>query len=99
MANVAKYVIGALIVGCAVSPIAAQNSFENLQKERARQMLRDVADGLRKHYYDPKYHGVDIEANFRTADENIRKAASLGDALVEVAQVLVLLHDSHTFFV
>jgi len=40
----------------------AQNQFDNLQKDRARQMLKDLADGIRKHYYDPAYHGVDLEA-------------------------------------
>jgi C-terminal processing protease CtpA/Prc len=77
----------------------AQNSFDNLQKDRARQMLKDLADGVRKHYYDPSYHGVDLEARIKAADERIRNAASLGQAFVAIANILDPLNDSHTFFV
>jgi C-terminal processing protease CtpA/Prc len=87
------------IAGWALAQAAAQNPFDNLQKDRARQMLKDLADGVRKHYYDPKFHGVDLEARIKTADERIRNAASLGQAFAAIANVLDALNDSHTFFV
>lgn len=77
----------------------AQNPFDNLQKDRARQMLKDLAEGMRKHYYDPSYHGVDLEARIKTADERIRNATNLGQAFVAIANILDPLDDSHTFFV
>jgi C-terminal processing protease CtpA/Prc len=77
----------------------AQNSFDNLQKDRARQMLKDLGDGVRKHYYDPKFHGVDLGARIKTAEERIQGAANLGQAFVAIANVLDALNDSHTFFV
>jgi carboxyl-terminal processing protease len=77
----------------------AQNQFDNLQKDRAHQMLKDLADGIRKHYYDPALHGVDLEARIKTADQGIRNAANLGQAFVAIASVIDPLNDSHTFFV
>jgi hypothetical protein len=42
-------------------PASAQTQFDNFQRDRARQMLRDVHDAIEHHYYDPTYHGVDLE--------------------------------------
>jgi carboxyl-terminal processing protease len=70
----------------------------NVQRETARQMMRDVADGIRKHYYDPKFHGVDLEVGFKAADERIRSAASLSDVFRVIAASIDTLDDSHTFF-
>jgi len=87
-----------LIAGCVAEPAMAQNQFDNIQKDRARQMLKDLADGVRKYYYDPSYHGVDLDARVKAADEHIRSATNLGQAFVEVANILDPLNDSHTFF-
>jgi len=78
-------------------PLPAQQ-LSNLQRENGRQMLRDVADAMRKHYYDPKFHGVDLEARFKAADESITKAVSYGDVFVSIAGAIEPLDDSHTFF-
>jgi C-terminal processing protease CtpA/Prc len=87
-----------LIAGGVAAPAMAQNQFDSIQKERARQMLKDLADGMRKYYYDPTYHGVDLDARVKAADEHIRNATNLGQAFVEIANVLYPLNDSHTFF-
>jgi C-terminal processing protease CtpA/Prc len=77
----------------------AQAQFDNYQRERARQMLRDVHDAIEHHYYDPKYHGVDLDARFKEADTALQSASNLGQALATIAQTLNMLHDSHTFFI
>ena len=41
-------------------------------------MLGDIKADLKKNYYDPSFHGVDIEARFKEADEKIKNATSLG---------------------
>ena len=61
-------------------------------------MLSTVKDDLKKNYYDPKFHGMDIEERFKIADEKIKQATSLGQIFGIIAQVLVELDDSHTFF-
>jgi C-terminal processing protease CtpA/Prc len=83
------------IVGAA--SLSAQ-PLSNVQREISRQMLRDVAEGIRKHYYDPKFHEVDLEARFKAADEQIRAAGSFSDVFLTIAGALDTLNDSHTFF-
>ncbi len=61
-------------------------------------MLKVIKDELRKNYYDPNFHGMDIEARFRTADEKIKEAESVGHIFGIIGQVLLDLNDSHTFF-
>jgi C-terminal processing protease CtpA/Prc len=81
-----------------VPAASAQAPFDSLQRERARQMLRDLEDAMEHHYYDPKYHGVDMEARFKAADTRLQSVNNLGDALTTIAQTLDALKDSHTFF-
>lgn len=66
--------------------------------ERARLMLDVLKSDVKKNYYDPTYHGVDIDARFKAADEKLKQAASVGQLWGIIAQTLVDLNDSHTFF-
>jgi C-terminal processing protease CtpA/Prc len=70
----------------------------SLDMDRARGMLRDARDAVKKYYYDPKYHGVDLDARYQQYDERIKTAPSLNDGLRMVAAFLSGLKDSHTFF-
>src|SRR5437867_30632 len=71
---------------------------KSFDKERGRSMLDVIKSDLRKYYYDPAYHGLDIEARFKTADEKIKTATSLGQIFGIIAQAVMDLDDSHTFF-
>jgi C-terminal processing protease CtpA/Prc len=66
-------------------------------RDQAQGMLGNVAADIQKHYYDPKFHGVDWDARVREAKENIDKADSLNGAITEIAATLDSLNDSHTF--
>lgn len=70
----------------------------NFQRERGRTMLKTIKDDLKKNYYDPTLHGIDIEVRFKAADEKIKTADSIGQIFGIIAQVLLDLEDSHTFF-
>src|ERR1044072_3393291 len=76
----------------------AQQPPSNFEKQRGQMMLRQIQEDLKKNYYDPQFHGMDIKARFKTADEKIKQAQSLGQIFGTIAQVLVELNDSHTFF-
>jgi carboxyl-terminal processing protease len=89
---------GIIAAGLLLSPADAQPQFDSLQRERARQMLRDLHEALQHHYYDPQYHGVDMEARFKAADTQLQSANNLGAALTIIGQTLDALKDSHTFF-
>jgi C-terminal processing protease CtpA/Prc len=69
-----------------------------LDRERAQVMLKEIASDIRKHYYDPKFHGVDWESKVEEFKQKINEADSMNRALSQVAGALDLLDDSHTFF-
>lgn len=79
--------------------VRAQEKVQGRDRERAQEMLRRIKDELKKNYYDPKFRGMDLDARFKTADEKIKTAASLGQMFGIIAQVLIELDDSHTLFV
>lgn len=82
-------------------PIATVRSQKasDLDRERGRSMLKRIKEQLKKNYYDPKFHGVDIDAAFKAADEKLKHAQSVGQVFGIIAQVLGELDDSHTFLI
>jgi C-terminal processing protease CtpA/Prc len=85
-----------------IAPRALQSALAqpdlNFQRERGRIMLRIIKDDLKKNYYDTDFHGMDIEARFSAADAKMKEAASVGQVFGIIAQALIDLNDSHTFF-
>jgi C-terminal processing protease CtpA/Prc len=75
-----------------------QTKMDSLSLERSRGMLRDAYENVKKHYYDPRYHGVNIDARYHDFDAKLQNASSLGQAFGLVAGYLDALNDSHTFF-
>jgi C-terminal processing protease CtpA/Prc len=76
----------------------AQAQSLSFDRERGRVMLGQIKSDLKKHYYDPTLHGLDVDARFRQAEEEIKRAATLGQITAAIAQALLDLNDSHTFF-
>ena len=70
----------------------------SIQRDQALQMLQDVYDRLRKDYYDAAYHGIDLDARYKEAQQKIHSAQTLSDAFGVIAWMLDGLNDSHTFF-
>ena len=76
-----------------------QQKMNGMQRDEAEGMLRDARDAVKKYYYDPKFHGVDLDARYREFDERIKAAPDYNDGLRMVAAFLSGFHDSHTYFV
>ena len=91
----ASFVVVALLV---VPCRPQQQQISSLDRGRAQDMLKTVAAEVRKHYYDPKFHGVDWDAKVAEAKEKIAKTTSMNMALSHIAAALDELNDSHTFF-
>jgi C-terminal processing protease CtpA/Prc len=87
-----------LVVAAFAGPAYSQAP-SRLDLDRSRVMLKAIKDDLKNNYYDPTYHGMDIEARFKTAEDKLKQAASLGQLFGIIAQVLTDLHDSHTFLI
>lgn len=86
-----------LITLCGTTVIFAQ-SFDRIERGRAKTMLNNVKKAIKDDYYDTKYHGVDLEARFKAAEEKLATATSIGQAFGIIAQAVMELNDSHTVF-
>ena len=65
---------------------------------RVQGMLRHAYEVVKKEYYDPTFHGVDLEARFREYEGKMKAVDSLNAGVMMVAAFLDGLKDSHTYF-
>lgn len=66
---------------------------------KVHNMLKDAYESVKKNYYDPKFHGLDLDARFKEYDEKLKAVPSMNVGLTVVAAFLDGLKDSHTSFV
>ena len=90
-------VAGCLALFC-LAKVTWPQEYTSLQRAQTQAMLSDVANDVKKHYYDPRLHGIDWDAKVRETEEKIKKTNSLNVALSDIAALLDSLNDSHTFF-
>lgn len=79
-------------------PIAYAQKLESKDRQRGQIMLDRIKDELKKNYYDPNFRGMNLDARFQTASNKIKEAESVGQVFGIIAQVLIELDDTHTFF-
>lgn len=70
-----------------------------LDRGRAQDILKGTSDEVRKHYYDPTFHGLDWDAKVEEARQKINNAKSFSMAMSHIAAMLGALDDTHTFFI
>lgn len=87
-----------LLFLCTPRPVFAQ-SVSKEDRERGQKMLKVVREDIKDKYYDATFRGMDLDARFKQAAEKIEQAASVGQINGIIAQVLIDLNDSHTFFI
>jgi hypothetical protein len=78
--------------------VSSQPQITSMQRGQARQMLRTIRDAVQKDYYDPAYHGLDVAEHFKAAETKIETVESMGRAYAVIAQAMIDLGDSHTYF-
>jgi carboxyl-terminal processing protease len=61
-------------------------------------MLKTVREDIRKDYYDPGFHGIDIDARFKLAEDKMKLTKSNAEVFGIIAQALLEFNDSHTSF-
>jgi carboxyl-terminal processing protease len=76
---------------------AAQSADYN--RQLGRTILDVIHSDIKKNYYDPTFHGIDLDARFKAAEENIKKASNLNEIMGIIAATVMDLKDSHTYFV
>ena len=96
-----KLITITFVVLAVLSPntIAQAQKVEAKDRDRGQVMLSAIKDSLKKNYYDPNFRGMDVDARFKTAEDKLKQANSLGQVMTIIAQALMDLDDSHTFFV
>jgi C-terminal processing protease CtpA/Prc len=74
-----------------------QQPMSTFDQERAQIILKVIAGEVRKHYYDPKFHGLEWDEKVAEARQKIEKSTSFNMAMAHIAAALDALNDSHTF--
>jgi len=69
------------------------------ERQMVQDILKEAADDISKNYYDPKFHGIDLEARVRDASEKVSSAQSLSQAYAAIADLFDGFNDSHTAFI
>lgn len=87
-------VLASMAVSSAQTP-----QISGLQKSQAKQMLQAIQSAIREGYYDPKYHGIDLNTHFKEAAAKIDQARNMVHAYGIIAQALIAFEDSHTYFI
>jgi carboxyl-terminal processing protease len=79
--------------------LAQQPGLSSHDRDLVLTMLRRTRADIEKYYYDPKFHGVDLEATLAAAQQRLKTAATLADAFSIVSDFVQRLDDSHTVFI
>lgn len=82
----------------ALCPAAHAQTLESYRAQ-GQIMLDVVKADIKKNYYDPGFHGVDLDAVFKEASADLKQAKSLGHVLAIIGQAVMRLNDSHTSFI
>ena len=84
-----------------VAQFSGQESPENakINRQRGQAMLSEIKEKLKEEYYDPTFHGIDIDERFRAAQERIKRLQTNSQIFRVIAQAVLDLNDSHTIFI
>jgi carboxyl-terminal processing protease len=77
---------------------SADKKYATLTNAEAQEMLNTIEADIKKHYYDPSMHGLNLDRRFEEARQKIAVAKSQDEALLDIAATLEALKDSHTHF-
>jgi hypothetical protein len=74
-----------------------QSTLSNFDRGRMEIMLDEVHSEIAKHYYDEKFHGLDVDARYEQYKKRIQEVQTLPEGIRVIAAYLAGLKDSHTF--
>jgi len=91
-----SYVATLIIAVVSSQGVAGQQQISKQSRDTADVMLQTIAAGIKKDYYDPKFHGLDWDAVVAQTKQKIDKSESFDMALLHIAALVDALNDSHT---
>ena len=88
----------AVLIAFSLAPGVFSQAFDRIERDRMKEMLTNIKNAIKKTYYDPTYHGIDLDARFQKAEKRLDEITSTGQAFAVIAQVLTDFDDSHLYF-
>jgi carboxyl-terminal processing protease len=79
-------------------PPGDKGQLSSLDRSTIELMAKDSAEAVRKNYFDPAYGGVDFNAAYKAALQDIARAGSVHEGYDAIANMMAKLNDSHTRF-
>lgn len=95
---VSAFVCLSALAGFPPPTAQAQSQLSPFDRESAYTMLDTIKDDLRKNYYDPTFRGMNLDARVKEAQEQLKQARTRDQLIITIAQIMLELNDSHTFF-
>ena len=68
------------------------------ERSLAQGMLSNVKDEIKRNYYDPTFHGVDVDYVWELATQKIKNDPTRDAMMMTIASAVLTLDDSHTTF-
>lgn len=93
-----KFVLMAACFLTAFQTLNAQKKMDGIERERMKLMLKNIKNEIKKNYYDPTFHGINIEERFAQAEARLKEIETTGQAFGVIAQALMDFNDSHLYF-
>jgi carboxyl-terminal processing protease len=93
-----RFAFAVLVLVFGVS-IAQAQGLDRFDRDSALSMLSAAKDDLKKNYFDPSLHGIDIETRFKDAEARLKEATTRDQLIITIAQAMLDFNDSHTYFV
>jgi len=91
------YIAGVLLIVTLPATRALPQSAK-VDRDRGKDILDTLKTDIEENYYDRNFHGMDLNARFKAAREKIKTATTNSQVFSIIAQAIVDLNDSHTFF-
>ena len=88
-----------LLTICPARQTFGQSIISSRDREVGRTMLLRIKDEIKKNYFDPSFRGINLDEQFKDAEEKIGQATSNGQIFGIIAKAVLSLNDSHTFFI
>ena len=99
MNDFARFLLPAALLLPFVVPAQQPKKLDAIEIQRAHFMLKQAHDELLKNYYDPTYHGVDLNATYAQFNTRLDQAQSINETFRVIGAYMLSLHDSHVFFI
>src|SRR5688572_23496519 len=93
--NYIPRILTSFLLCLVIVPAALSQGMDRIAREQFKEMLSNIKNTIKKNYYDPTFHGIDLDARFKKAEDRLNEVTTPGQANAVIAQVLVDFNDSH----